>query len=435
MKSLTEGNTYRNLLEFAFPILLGNLLQLTYNAADSIIVGKCAGEDALAAVGISNPIMSIIILGASGLSIGASAFMGNAYGAEKLEEVRKAFASVVFVGAILSIIILGVSLNGYHLFMGIFQVPDKIYLLTEFYLKIILFSFPFTFLYNIITAALRSIGDSRTPIVFLGISCMLNVILDLVFVGEFQMSVAGAGLSTLIAESFSCILCILHVYKNVPLLALKKEEWKPDKGIIVIILKNGGVTALQQLMQPIGKVLIQGCVNLYGVSMIAAFNAVNRVDDFACIPEQSISHAMMTYISQCEGAKNEEKKQEGFQKGMKLEIIYGVLIFLIVFLFRNQIIHIFGSGKMEKIGADYLKCIAIFYILPGITNGVQGYFRGIQKMKVTLIATCIQITLRTLFVYVLIPKTGMNGAAYACAIGWSVMILYQVCTYRKYTIR
>lgn len=431
MKSLTEGRTYRNLIGFAIPILLGNLLQLTYNAADSVIVGRCAGEDALAAVGISNPIMSIIILGASGLSIGASAFMGTSYGAKNLEEVRKAFSSVLFAGVILSLFILGISLAEYHPLLRFLQVPEKIYGLTGIYLKIILFSFPFTFLYNIITAALRSVGDSRTPIIFLGLSCVLNVILDLVFVGEFQMSVVGAGMSTLIAESISCILCMLYVYKKIPLLALKGKEWKPDLRIAAIVLKNGGVTALQQLMQPIGKVLIQGCMNRYGVSVIAAFNAVNRVDDFACIPEQSISHSMMTYISQCEGAKNQEKKKEGFQKGMIMEIVYGVLAFLVIISFRNSIIHIFGSGQMEEIGADYLKCIAIFYILPGITNGIQGYFRGIQKMKITLISTCIQIALRTIFVYILVPRTGMNGAAYACAIGWSIMILYQICMYRK----
>ncbi len=431
MKNLAEGSTYRNLIGFAVPILLGNILQLTYNAADSVIVGRCAGEQALAAVGISNPVMSIIILGASGLSIGASAFMGTCYGAEKYKEVKKAFASAMVMGVLLSFLILGVSLVGYHPLLRFLKVPDEIYDLTGAYLKIILFSFPFTFLYNIITAALRSIGDSRTPIWFLALSCGVNVVLDLLFVGKFGMSVIGAGLSTLIAEGISCILCMIYVYKKMPILALGRKEWKPDTGIIRIVLKNGGVTALQQLMQPIGKILIQGCINQYGVSVIAAFNAVNRVDDFACIPEQSISHAMMTYISQSVGAGNQEKKKEGFRKGLVLEVLYGILIFLVVFLFAQPIIHIFGSGKMADIGANYLRCIAIFYILPGVTNGIQGYFRGIQKMKITLISTCIQISLRTIFVYTLVPHIGMNGAAYACAIGWSVMILYQIYIYRK----
>lgn len=431
MKNLLEGSTYRNLAGFAVPILLGNMLQLTYNAADSVIVGRFAGEQALAAVGISNPVMSIIILGASGLSIGASAYMGTSYGARKYEQVKKAFASVIVTGILLSVLILAISLIAYHPLLTLLKVPDEIYDLTGNYLRIILFSFPFTFLYNIITAALRSIGDSRTPIWFLGLSCVINVLLDLLFIETFKMSVTGAGLSTLIAEGVSCILCMLYVYRKVPLLALKCGEWKPDSRIIRTVLQSGGITALQQLMQPIGKVLIQGCMNRYGVSVIAAFNAVNRVDDFACIPEQSISHAMMTYISQSVGAGDEKKKQEGFRKGMILEIGYGIMIFLIVFFFADPIIRIFGSGKMAELGEGYLKCMAIFYIMPGITNGIQGYFRGIQKMKITLISTCIQITLRTIFVYILVPHVGINGAAYSCAIGWSIMILYQIYTYRK----
>ena len=432
MKDLREGNTYKNLIGFALPILFGNVLQLTYNAVDSVIVGRCAGEQALAAVGISNPVMSIVILGASGVSIGASAFMGKCYGAKKYEEHKQAFASVMVLSIIASVVILSICMLFCHPLLKALQVPKEIYTLTEHYLRIILLSFPFTFVYNVMTASLRSIGDSATPIIFLGISCVINVILDLTLVGCFGMSARGAGLATLIAEGISCMLCIIHVYRNVPLLSLKHNEWKPNMRIAKIVMANGGVTALQQLMQPIGKVLIQGCINGYGVSMIAAFNAVNRLDDFACIPEQSISHAMMTYISQCVGAGDEEKKQEGFRKGMVLELCYGVFIFLIIYIFRGGLIRIFGSGNMAEIGEDYLKVMAIFYIWPAVTNGIQGYFRGIQKMKITLISTCIQISLRTIFVYTLVPKIGMNGAAYACAIGWTVMIGYQIVVYRKY---
>ena len=426
MKDLTKGNVYKNLTGFAIPILAGNLLQLTYNAVDSIVVGRYAGEAALAAVGICGPVMSIVVLGASGISIGASAFMGQCYGAKRMKELKQAFASVMLLSLALSFVILAACMIFCHPLLGILQVPEEAYELTEGYLRIVLLSFPFTFLYNVLTASLRSIGDSRTPIIFLGISCVINVVLDVVFVRQFSMSAAGAGIATLIAEGISCILCMVHVYRNVPVFSLGRNEWRPDWKIMKTILQNGSVTAFQQLMQPIGKVLIQGCINGYGISVIAAFNAVNRVDDFACIPEQSISHAIMNYTSQCDGAGDRGKMREGFRKGMILELGYGVFIFLVIYFLRNPIIRLFGSGSMTEIGADYLRVMAAFYIMPAVTNGIQGFFRGIQRMKVTFAATCIQITLRVIFVYLLLPEVGMNGAAYACAIGWAVMIGYQI---------
>ena len=321
MKDLTEGNTYRSLVGFAVPILMGNLLQLTYNAVDSVVVGRYAGETALAAVGISNPIMSMIILGASGISIGASAFMGKCYGAKKTEELKKAFASVIIFGLVMSVVIVLLGMGLSELMLVVMQVPEKAMRLSEVYLKIVILSFPFTFLYNLVTASLRSIGDSKTPIYFLALSCLINALLDVLLVGKMQQGVQGAGIATLTAEAVSCLLCLFYIYKTVPVLSLKWTEWKVNREILKKVLGNGSVTAFQQLMQPIGKVLIQGCINQYGISMIAAFNAVNRIDDFACIPEQSISHAMMNYISQSDGAGNEEKKKEGLREGMILEIV------------------------------------------------------------------------------------------------------------------
>ncbi|HIY61904.1 MAG TPA: oligosaccharide flippase family protein [Candidatus Mediterraneibacter stercoripullorum] len=163
-----------------------------------------------------------------------------------------------------------------------------------------------------------------------------------------------------------------------------------------------------------------------GETALAAVNAVNRVDDFACIPEQSISHAIMNYTSQCDGARNRDKMREGFRKGMILELGYGIFICLVILFFRYPVIRLFGSGTMSEIGADYLKVMAVFYLMPAVTNGIQGFFRGIQKMQTTFIATCIQITLRVIFVYLLVPHMGMNGAAYSCAVGWAVMIVYQI---------
>ena len=197
---------------------------------------------------------------------------------------------------------------------------------------------------------------------------------------------------------------------------------------------SGAITALQQACQPIGKALIQSVMNAQGVSEIAAFNAVSRVDDFACIPEQSISSSMMTCIAQNRGAGEHARVGETLRRGMMIEAAYGVLICAAVLLAKEPVMRLFAaqdSMQMVSMGVDYLTLMAFFYILPGITNGIQGYFRGMGEMKTTLVATFIQISIRALVVAVLVPRVGLNGAAWACAIGWSAMLCYTFARYRK----
>lgn len=182
-----------------------------------------------------------------------------------------------------------------------------------------------------------------------------------------------------------------------------------------------------------GKVLIQSVINAQGIAVIAAFNAVSRVDDFACIPEQSISSAMMTCIAQNRGAGRKDRVRETLCRGMRLELLYGMAILAVVQLVKRPVMQLFAaqdSAAMLEMGVDYLSLMAFFYILPGLTNGIQGFFRGMGEMKTTLVATFIQISLRALVVYLLVPRIGLCGAAYACAIGWSCMLVYAFFRYQ-----
>ena len=197
-----------------------------------------------------------------------------------------------------------------------------------------------------------------------------------------------------------------------------------------VILAYGGPTALQQAIQPICKVLIQGQVNTLGVNVIAAFNAVTRVDDFACIPEQSISSAISTYIAQNRGAGKEERIRSGFRCGIQMEFLYWGFLAAAVTLLRKPIVSMFVTGEdateVVRLGSEYLGLMAWFYFLPAMTNGVQGFFRGMGKMYTTMLGTFIQASIRTVGVYLLTPSLGISGIAYACAIGWSAMLLFEV---------
>lgn len=218
--------------------------------------------------------------------------------------------------------------------------------------------------------------------------------------------------------------------RNVPQLCPRKEHWLPDSGILKQLLRYGGPTALQQAIQPVCKVLIQGQVNALGVSSIAAFNAVTRADDFACIPAQSISSAISTYIAQNRGAGKHHRIRPGFRCGIRLEFCYWILIGSLVLLLRTPLVSLFvsgeGSAEVIRLGREYLGYMALFYLFPAMTNGVQGFFRGMGKMYTTMTATFLQASVRTLCTFLLAPRLGITGIAYACAVGWTLMLLFEV---------
>ena len=434
MRKMTQGSIARHLIAYALPLILGNLFQLTYNAVDSIVIGKFAGENALAAVSAANPVMTIVILGVSGVSIGASVLMSRFYGAGDEDVLRREVATTIVFGAIASLVVFAVGWPLSGPVLRLMNVPDEILEMAARYLQVIFVGFLFTFQYNILAAALRSVGDSRTPVVYLALASVMNAGLDVLLVAGLRWGVVGAGVATVAAEGISALLCARHIYRKIPLLHLGLRELKIDRRLLGETVSSGAITALQQACQPIGKALIQSVMNAQGVSVIAAFNAVSRVDDFACIPEQSISSSMMTCIAQNRGAGEHARVGETLRRGMMIEAAYGVLICAAVLLAKEPVMRLFAaqdSMQMVSMGVDYLTLMAFFYILPGITNGIQGYFRGMGEMKTTLVATFIQISIRALVVAVLVPHVGLNGAAWACAIGWSAMLCYTFARYRK----
>ena len=434
MRKMTQGSIARHLIAYALPLILGNLFQLTYNAVDSIVIGKFAGENALAAVSAANPVMTIVILGVSGVSIGASVLMSRFYGAGDEDALRREVATTIVFGAIASLVVFAVGWPLSGPVLRLMNVPDEILEMAARYLQVIFVGFLFTFQYNILAAALRSVGDSRTPVVYLALASVMNAGLDVLLVAGLRWGVVGAGVATVAAEGISALLCARHIYRKIPLLHLGLRELKIDRRLLGETVSSGAITALQQACQPIGKALIQSVMNAQGVSVIAAFNAVSRVADFACIPEQSISSSMMTCIAQNRGAGEHARVGETLRRGMMIEAAYGVLICAAVLLVKEPVMRLFAaqdSMQMVSMGVDYLTLMAFFYILPGITNGIQGYFRGMGEMKTTLVATFIQISIRALVVAVLVPRVGLNGAAWACAIGWSAMLCYTFARYRK----
>lgn len=433
--NMTEGNIAKHLIAYSIPLVLGNLFQLTYNAVDSIIVGRFIGKEALAAVGTAAPVMDIIILGISGICIGASVLMSNFFGAGKEDLVKKEMATTAMFGLYFSLIVVALGMLITTPLLRVLSVPEEILGITTTYLRIIFIGAPFTFFYNAIASALKSVGDSKTPLKFLMFCSVLNGILDVIFIGILGFGIVCSAMTTVFAEALSAILCIIYVYRKIPLLQLKPSEFKIEKSLLKETLQFGVVTALQQSIQPIAKLLIQGAVNPMGVDVIAAFNAVQKVEAYACLPEQSISNGMTTFIAQNAGAKKDKRIRKGFRVGMLLEFGYWTMLCVVVLLLREPIMTLFVGSEntaIVNLGSDYLKLMAFILLYPGMTNGMQGYYRGRKCMKMTLLGTFIQASIRAAFVYILTPFMGMNGVAFACAIGWSAMLLVEVPYYFYY---
>ena len=438
--NMTEGRIIGHLLRYSAPLILGNVFQLTYNAVDSIIAGRFIGKEALAAEGMAGPVMNLVILGISGICMGAGVLMSEFFGAGEKEKLKKEMATTLLFGLYFSLAVMVLGLVLAPSVLRLLRVPKELMGMTCIYLRIVFVGAPFTYFYNALASALKSVGDSKTPLKFLMFSSVLNGALDLIFIGGMGFGIVCSAVTTVAAEAVSAGLSVWYVCSRVPMLQLDRKELTIDRGLLRCTLRYGSVTALQQSCQPVGKLLIQGAVNGLGVDVIAAFHAVNRVDDFACMPEQSISHGITTFVAQNRGAGKTERIRQGFGKGLMLEFGYWIGTCIVVLILKEPItaLLITGEGAEGVVaqGSRYLSVMALLYIYPAFTNGFQGFFRGMGMLKMTLLGTFIQTGIRVAVSWLLAPWLGILGVAFACAAGWSAMLLveapYYFLFWRKY---
>ena len=427
-KDLTTGKIMPILVNFTVPLVLGNLFQLTYNAVDSIIVGHFVGKEALAAVGICNPVSTLMILFLNGLCMGASILMGIQYGAKDYETLHRQISTTLLSGAFFSFFLTLVCVIFAVPILLLLQVDPSIMSMTVQYLRIIFLGLMFTFLYNFFSSTLRALGDSASPLYFLIISAILNIFGDLFFVIVLKAGSNGCAISTVLSEALCCLFCIIYIQKKVPILCLGKKWLVFDARLLKKTIAYGWASAMQQATVQMGKIAIQALVNTMGVSVAAAFAVVNRIDDFAITPEQNIAHAMTALMAQNKGAGKNDRMREGFRCGMILELVYGAAVMLICLGFARPLMSLFVKDE-EVIGHGvvYLHLIAGMYILPAITNSLQGFFRGIGDLKVTLMSSFTNMTVRVIAAapMVLLWNFGIEALPYSYLAGWIAMLLVE----------
>ena len=427
-KDLTTGKIMPILVNFTVPLVLGNLFQLTYNAVDSIIVGHFVGKEALAAVGICNPVSTLMILFLNGLCMGASILMGIQYGAKDYETLHRQISTTLLSGAVFSFFLTLVCVIFAVPILLLLQVDPSIMDMTVQYLRIIFLGLMFTFLYNFFSSTLRALGDSASPLYFLIISAILNIFGDLFFVIVLKAGSNGCAISTVLSEALCCLFCIIYIQKKVPILRLGKKWLVFDARLLKKTIAYGWASAMQQATVQMGKIAIQALVNTMGVSVAAAFAVVNRIDDFAITPEQNIAHAMTALMAQNKGAGKNDRMREGFRCGMILELVYGAAVMLICLGFARPLMSLFVKDE-EVIGHGvvYLHLIAGMYILPAVTNALQGFFRGIGDLKVTLMSSFTNMTVRVIAAapMVLLWNFGIEALPYSYLAGWIAMLLVE----------
>ena len=428
---MTKGPIIPQLTEFTIPLVLGNLFQLTYNAADSVIVGKFVGDDALAAVGSAGPIMNMVILFISGMCMGAGILMSTQYGAKKYEQLQRQISTTMLGGLAFSAAVAVLLIAFSYPLLRLLQVPEDIIHSAVMYLRIVFVGLIFTFIYNFFSNTLRALGDSKVPLYFLIISAFLNVVLDLFFVVVVKWGVPGSALATMLSEALCCLFCLIYIKKKIPILCLGKK-WKVFDGSILLRTFNYGITsALQQMCIQLGKICVQTVVNVQGVAFIAAFTAINRVDDFAMTPQGNIAHAATTFMAQNKGAGKVRRMKQGFLSSILLQTIYTLAVALAVFFLAEPIMKLFVSDSSEKVislGVSYLHLIAFMYFMSATTNTIQGFFRGLGDLKVTLISTVINFSVRFLSVWIMIHVLGGGFAclAWSNCLGWIAMLALQI---------
>ena len=427
--NMTSGPITPLLVKFTVPLVLGNLFQLTYNAADSVIVGRFVGEDALAAVGTSNPLMTLAILFINGMCLGAGILVSNAFGAEDYSRLEKQVSTTAIAGGVFS---LGFSLLCILLarpLLRLMQVPAEVLPIAVSYLRVVFAGLIFTFFYNFLAATLRALGDSKSALYFLMLSALLNVFGDLFCVAAMGWGVEGAALSTVVSEALCCLCCAAYIKVKVPVLCLGRKWLVFEPSMLRQTVQYGWTTAMQQGTVQLGKIAIQAVVNTIGVNAMAAFAAASRVDDFAYTPQQNIGHAMTTLMAQNRGAGKRERVRQGFFAGMRIEAVYGLAIMAVCFFGAEPIMLLFADKpEVVDLGVRFLRLVSLFYLMPAATNGIQGGFRGVERLQVTLNSSLLNMGGRVAAaaLFVLLFQMDIEALPWSYAVGWACMLVYEV---------
>lgn len=432
--NLTTQPPARSLFFFALPMIIGNLFQQFYNMADSIIVGKLVGEDALAAVGASYSFTTVFIMIAIGGGIGASVLTSQYLGAGKHKEMKSSVYTFLITFAVFSILLalLGFWIN--PTVLTLLKTPENIMNDAVLYLQIYFVGMPFLFMYNILSANFNALGKSKIPLYLLIFSSILNIIMDLWMVGGLGLGVKGAAIATVIAQGIAAVISFLILMR---LLSTYRVEGRVDKfrsDMFVTGVKIAIPSIVQQSIVSIGMLLTQSAVNQFGSSALAGYSAGTRLESICIVPMIATGNAMSTFTAQNLGAGKPERVRQGYHAAYGIIISFGVVLILISQLFYKPIVSAFvdeGSSQVAfQTGTDYFRFIGLFFSFLGFKAITDGILRGAGDIKVYMIANLVNLTIRVAVAQLCSPIWGIQLIWYAVPMGWATNYLISYLWYR-----
>lgn len=420
---MTQGNIVSGIFRFSIPLMIGNLLQQFYNIADTLVVGRFLGKQALAAVGSAYSLMVFLTSVLLGFSMGSGAFLSIQYGRRDDAAFRTGhFMSFVMIGgcAVVMNVIVYVFMQP---ILRVLQIPAEVMPAMRSYLIVVYGGIMATFLYNYVASSLRAIGNSLVPLYFLAASAVLNVILDIVFVAVFHWGIAGAAAATTLSQYVSGIGIFIYTWKRFPGLRFCKSYMRFRRDLIKPIVSLSALTSLQQSIMNFGILMVQGRVNRFGTEVMAAFAAAVKIDTFAYSPVQDFGNAFSTFVAQNHGAQKRERIQKGAKLSAVSVLVFCLTISVVVVSLAGPLMKIFTTdGEIIQIGVTYLRIEGVFYCLIGFLFLFYGYFRAIEKPVISIILTIASLGTRVFLAYTLseVPAIGYYGIWVSIPIGWAL---------------
>ena len=438
-RDLTKGPVLRTMLRFSLPMILGNLLQQCYNLADTWVVGRFLGSNALAAVGSSFTLMTFLTSILLGLCMGSGAVFSIRFGQKDeralKESVRTSFLLISVLTVILNVLAF-VCLDGIRIFL---QVPDAVWGLMRDYLKIIFCGIAATFLYNFFASYLRAVGNSVVPLWFLAVSAVLNIGLDLWFVIGLSRGVGGAAEATVLSQYIAGVGIMVYAVLRCPELRAK-EKFRLRRRSLREIADYSVLTCVQQSVMNLGILMVQGLVNSFGAPIMAAFAAAVKIDAFAYMPVQDFGNAFSTFTAQNYGAGEKERLRKGLKDALAASVLFSLAVSAVVFIFARPLMGLFVDSAETQIiaeGVRYLRIEGAFYFGIGILFLLYGLYRAVGRPGMSVVLTVLSLGTRVVLAYALsaIPALGVVGIWWSVPIGWAladiVGILYYVFRKKK----
>lgn len=431
---LLKGNILRVLIIFAIPLFISNLFQQLYNTVDIMIVGNYLGDISLAAIGACAAIYELLVGFALGVGNGLSIVTARSYGANDENLVKKSVAGSLVIGAGITIIIMIISKLFLLPLLELLNTPSNIIEEAYLYIFTVCIFVGVMFLYNLCAGILRAIGNSIMPLIFLIISSILNIGLDILFITKFNMGIRGAAVATVIAQGISAVLCIIYIYKKCPILIPKKEHFVFDKELYKELLGQGLSMGVMLLIVSAGTVILQTAINNLGYLIIAGHTAARKLNSFAMIPVASLSMSLATFVSQNKGANQGYRIREAVRYSNIISIIWGVIITVILIFFAPTLMKIL-SGSSEDVvinnGVRYLLWNSPFYAVLGILLNLRNALQGIGEKLLPLVSSIIEFFGKILFVILFIPSLKYFGVIICEPVIWCCMCLQLAYSFYK----